>query len=578
MIRYTADFETTTQFDDAHVWSWESCVIGNPDDYVRGVDIESFMQYCSQDERIIYFHNLKFDASYILSYALTHGWEHTTKRKPEPYELTTLISNMGQFYSMKICFPNGTITTFYDSLKLIRLSVEQIAKAYGLEYRKLEIDYDKPRPEGYQPTEHEWEYQHADVAIMSRALDILFSEGLTKMTQGSNALDDYKNIIGKKNFERYFPVLNEDVDSFCRKSYKGGATQVHDKYANMEISKGMVLDVNSMYSWAMMYCNLPYGEPIHYEGKYKNDKYHPLYIAHINCMFELKEGFIPTIQLKHCGLFRGTDFLKDSNGEYVDMYLTSVDLKLFFDHYHVYNIRYIDGYKFKQSNKLFTEYITKWYDIKRKATEEGNKGMRQISKDMMNSLSGKFGLRPTVQPKIPYYEDKLRFKMGELEKRDSIYVPVVSFITSYGREKVLRSAQLNYDRFIYMDTDSLHLIGLEEPIGVEIDKTKLGAWDKEKVFERGYFIRAKSYIEEVSVSRETKLELIASEKNTESDFYEIDGDTRKLDITCAGMPKGCYQYVTYDNFRVGTEYDGKLRPVMSKKGTVLEKCTFTIRQ
>ena len=72
--------------------------------------------------------------------------------------------------------------------------------------------------------------------------------------------------------------------------------------------------------------------------------------------------------------------------------------------------------------------------------------------------------------------------------------------------------------------------------------------------------------------------MIASEKNTESDFYEIDGDTRKLDITCAGMPKGCYQYVTYDNFRVGTEYDGKLRPVMSKKGTVLEKCTFTIRQ
>lgn len=576
MIHYTADFETTTDPETAHVWSWESCVVGDPDNFCRGIDIESFIEYCSLEDKIIYFHNLKFDSSYILSYLLTHGYSWSNKRPLKKHEFSTLISNMGQFYSVTVCF-GDTTTTFYDSLKLIRLSVEQIAKAYGLTFRKLEIDYDKPRPEGYIPTDEEWEYQHADVAIMSQALHILFAEGLTKITQGSNALWDYKEIIGKKNFKRWFPVLPPEIDAFCRKSYKGGATQVHKIFANQEIGCGITLDVNSMYPWAMYEMFLPFGEPIYYTGKYRQDKLYPLYIQKLSCSFELKEGYIPTIQLKHSGLFRGTDFLESSDGNIVELTLTSVDLKLFLDHYNVYNVSWISGYKFMQSKNMFKEYIDKWYAIKAQATKDGNKGLRQIAKDMMNSLSGKFGLRPEVQEKIPYYEDKLKFKLGEVEQRDSIYVPVVSFITSYGRDKALRSAQKNYERFIYMDTDSLHLAGTELPTNLDIDSTKLGWWDLEKVWVRGYFIRAKTYIEEESVSRETMESMIKSEKAEPWQFYEVDGDTRILNITCAGMPKQCYKYVTYDNFRPSNWFDGKLMPVMTKNGITLVKKVFTIQ-
>lgn len=576
MIRYTADFETTTDPETAHVWSWESCVVGDPDNFCRGIDIESFIEYCSLEDRIIYFHNLKFDSSYILSYLLTHGYSWSNKRVLKKHEFSTLISNMGQFYSVTVCF-GETTTTFYDSLKLIRLSVEQIAKAYGLEMRKLEIDYDKPRPEGYIPTDEEWEYQHADVAIMSQALHILFTEGLTKITQGSNALWDYKEIIGKKNFKRWFPVLPPEIDAFCRKSYKGGATQVHKVFANQEIGCGITLDVNSMYPWAMYEMFLPFGEPVHYTGKYRQDKLYPLYIQKLSCSFELKDGYIPTIQLKNSGLFRGTDFLESSDGNIVELTLTSVDLKLFLDHYNVYNVSWISGYKFMQSKNMFKEYIDKWYAIKAQATKDGNKGLRQIAKDMMNSLSGKFGLRPEVQEKIPYYDEKLRFKLGELEQRDSIYVPVVSFITSYGRDKALRSAQKNYDRFIYMDTDSLHLAGTELPDNLDIDSTKLGWWDLEKTWVRGYFIRAKTYIEEESVSRETMESMIKAEKAEPWQFYEVDGDLRILNITCAGMPKNCYRHVTYENFRPTNWFDGKLMPVMSKNGITLVKKVFTIQ-
>lgn len=576
MIRYTADFETTTDPETAHVWSWESCVVGDPDNFCRGIDIESFIEYCSLEDRVIYFHNLKFDSSYILSYLLTHGYNWSNKRALNKHEFSTLISNMGQFYSVTVCF-GDTTTTFYDSLKLIRLSVEQIAKAYGLTFRKLEIDYDKPRPEGYIPTDEEWEYQHADVAIMSQALHILFTEGLTKITQGSNALWDYKEIIGKKNFKRWFPVLPPEIDAFCRKSYKGGATQVHKIFANQEIGCGITLDVNSMYPWAMYEMFLPFGEPIYYTGRYRQDELYPLYIQKLACNFELKEGYIPTIQLKGSGLFRGTDFLESSDGNIVELTLTSVDLELFLDHYNVYNVSWISGYKFMQSKNMFTEYIDKWYAIKAQATKDGNKGLRQIAKDMMNSLSGKFGLRPEVQEKIPYYEDKLKFKLGEVEQRDSIYVPVVSFITSYGRDKALRSAQKNYERFIYMDTDSLHLAGTELPTNLDIDSTKLGWWDLEKVWVRGYFIRAKTYIEEESVSRETMESMVQEEKAEPWQFYDVDGDLRILNITCAGMPKNCYRHVTYENFRPTNCFDGKLMPVMSKNGITLVKKVFTIQ-
>lgn len=576
MIRYTADFETTTDPETAHVWSWESCVVGDPDNFCRGIDIESFIEYCSLEDRVIYFHNLKFDSSYILSYLLTHGYNWSNKRALNKHEFSTLISNMGQFYSVTVCF-GDTTTTFYDSLKLIRLSVEQIAKAYGLTFRKLEIDYDKPRPEGYIPTDEEWEYQHADVAIMSQALHILFTEGLTKITQGSNALWDYKEIIGKKNFKRWFPVLPPEIDAFCRKSYKGGATQVHKIFANQEIGCGITLDVNSMYPWAMYEMFLPFGEPIYYTGRYRQDELYPLYIQKLACNFELKEGYIPTIQLKGSGLFRGTDFLESSDGNIVELTLTSVDLELFLDHYNVYNVSWISGYKFMRSKNMFTEYIDKWYAIKAQATKDGNKGLRQIAKDMMNSLSGKFGLRPEVQEKIPYYEDKLKFKLGEVEQRDSIYVPVVSFITSYGRDKALRSAQKNYERFIYMDTDSLHLAGTELPTNLDIDSTKLGWWDLEKVWVRGYFIRAKTYIEEESVSRETMESMVQEEKAEPWQFYDVDGDLRILNITCAGMPKNCYRHVTYENFRPTNCFDGKLMPVMSKNGITLVKKVFTIQ-
>jgi len=60
--------------------------------------------------------------------------------------------------------------------------------------------------------------------------------------------------------------------------------------------------------------NLPFGEPLFFEGKYKEDKVYNLYIQMITCSFEIKKNKIPTIQIKNNkAFFRANEYLETSN-------------------------------------------------------------------------------------------------------------------------------------------------------------------------------------------------------------------------------------------------------------------------
>lgn len=555
MALFTADFETTTDPTDCRVWACGICEIGNPDNFIYMNDIDGFIEWARKQRKVTtYFHNLKFDGEFILCWLFENGFKFVADRRDlEKNTFTTLISDKGQFYSLEICFERKgkekDCLTIYDSLKILPFSVAAIAKGFNLPISKLEIDYNETREKGHILTKEEIDYLRNDVEIMARALHILFEQGLTKMTQGSNALYDYKRTVGTKNFSKWFPI--PEYDSDIRQSYKGGFTYLNPKYKEIDLQKGIVLDVNSLYPSVMYYQPLPYGEGIFFKGKYKPDKIYNLHVQMFTCQFELKPGYIPTIQLKNNLAFVPTQYLKSSDGEDVTLCLTNVDMELFFEHYEVYNIEWHSGWKFKSTVGLFKEYIDKWNKVKMESTINGNKAMRTLAKLMLNALYGKFALNPNVQSKIPWYDNGVvKYKLGEKETRDPIYIPVGTFITAWARYKTIDSAQKVYDRFVYADTDSLHLIGTEIPDMLEVDPVKLGAWKHESTFTRARFIRQKSYIE------------------------EIDGE---LNITCAGMPERCYQYVTWDNFHTGSSYDGKLGMTHVNGGIVLKDIPFSIK-
>lgn len=197
------------------------------------------------------------------------------------------------------------------------------------------------------------------------------------------------------------------------KVIKVGFTYLNPIYKDKEVKKGFVLDVNSLYPYCMTEFNLPYGEGVFYKGKYKEDKVYDLYIQSISVNFKIKKGKIPTIQIKNDRFnFAPTEYLESSNNQAVILYLTSVDLKLFLEHYEIIDIEYLSGWKFKSTKGLFFDYVNKWTKRKIEASKNKNKGQRTLSKLMLNSLYGKFATSLKTRSKIPYLDgDIVKYRL-----------------------------------------------------------------------------------------------------------------------------------------------------------------------
>ena len=572
---YTADFETNVDINDCRVWAWAVCEIGDPNNFKYGTSIDGFIKWCKSDNYTLWFHNLKFDGEYIFHYLLTNGYtfiKDITDRKDKTFEC--IISDMGQFYMITIYFEvhKSKIkkVTIYDSLKLLNFSVEDIAKSFDLPIRKLELDYKTKREKGHRLTKHEIEYIKCDVEVMSRALDIMFKEGLNRMTIGACALNFYRKT--EEHFNRYFPEIPYEIDEDIRSSYRGGFTYLNPLYKEKTTEDGVVLDVNSLYPSVMYNELLPFGQPIFFNGKYKKDILYPLYIQRINVIFELKEGKIPTIQIKRNLSFMPNEFLTSSKGDIVTLTLTNIDLDLFLENYNTLYIEYVGGWKFKACHGLFKDYIDIWSEKKIQAKKDGNPALYKISKLMLNSLYGKFAKNPNIRSKVPYLleDGSVSYEVLPLEIGKGLYIPIGSFITSYARNKTVRTSmairdytmnKYGKDFYIYSDTDSIHMLKLpEEELKefIDIDDYRLGAWKLESTFKRGRYLRQKAYIEE--------------------------GYDGKLNVTIAGLPKKLGKYVNFDNFNIGFSIlasdqtkEHKLTYLHVKGGVLLEDTDFTIQ-
>lgn len=164
----------------------------------------------------------------------------------------------------------------------------------------------------------------------------------------------------------------------------------------------------------------------------------------------------------------------------------------------------------------------------------------------------------------------LNIDFGEEEYKKGLYIPIGSFITAYARNKTIRTSQAirdyslkkyKKDLYIYSDTDSCHtLLSKEDLLKIcDIDEFRLGAWKIESSFIKGKFIRQKTYIEKMIIKcnfkkyKRSKNKKIISFKLQKIKLYYTE-----INITCAGLPSRCYNYVTFENFKEGFKCSGKL--------------------
>jgi hypothetical protein len=517
-----ADFETTTVADDCRVWAWAVCFC---EDYTRvefGTDIDSFLLFCAKNKADYYFHNLGFDGRFIVDRLMKLGYKWVADR-PGAGEFTTLVSSKNKFYQLEVRFYSGMSVRFRDSLKLFPMSVKRIAKAYDLEEGKGELDYETVREVGHELTAEECDYIRRDVQIVAQALETNLKQGLTKMTIGSNAFGFFKDITGKKRYEHLFPVLTPEVDADIRRSYRGGFTYVSPEWAGKDVYGGISVDYNSMYPSMLISKPYPVGEPILFYGEYEKDDEHPLYVQNLTCTFDLKPDGIPMIQLRNSGFYGQHEYVTNTR-EPVSITLTCVDLDLLFTNYDVDVLQWEGGYKFGvcDGKQLFGAYVDHWGKIKQ--TSKGP--MRQLAKLMLNNIYGKFATNPDVTQKVPKLapDGVVRWELGDPETRDPVYIPVGTFCTAWARHTLITAIHENRSRFVYCDTDSMHLQGTEDPAGIRLHDTDFCAWKVEGQFAHARHLRAKCYI------------------------WDLNG---RIGVTCAGMPDNVKRMCTFDNFKFG---------------------------
>jgi DNA polymerase len=518
--------------------------VNDYEDYEVGLGVGAYVAYLLSAPNVTFFHNLAFDGLFIIDHILKSGYKWVAD-KPGKGEFSTVISNMNKFYSITIVSKGGVKAELRDSLKKIPLPVRDVPKAFNLESVKGEIDYEAERPIGYLPTEDEWKYLYNDIYIMAQAMRVILASGMTKLTVGADSLAEFKSLHGK-GFSRTFPTLSKTVDDDIRAAYRGGIAMPAKQWVRKRTGPGIVIDKNSMYPWVMRTKPLPYGRPWWSEGE---DPTADLYTISLTFTARLKPGHLPCIQLKRSLQFNANEFL-ESVPEPTTVTITNIDLELWMQQYDI-TIYSISGcWNFKATEGLFNDYIDKWMAVKANSTG----GARTIAKLHLNSLYGKFAKNTDVTGKRPYLDENgtVQLTMCDHEESNPVYTAMGAFITAYARQDLINSAQANYDRFLYCDTDSLHLLGPEEP-DLYLHPTELGAWKVEhdgQPFDDAVFLRAKQYCER---------------------FGDHD------DVHIAGLPAEIAAQVRLEDLLTPCTWDGKLVPKRVPGGVVLSNTTFTLR-
>lgn len=572
------DFETENKEEDCRVWSF-GCM-NLKEEYWEGDTLPEFFDVIFSipgKSHTLYFHNANFDFSFMEYYIVkVLGLVWTDEKKIQEGQYTSLISDMGAFYYAEFVY-RGKRIKIVDSGKIFYCKLEEIPKMLGLKgVKKGYIEYNKPHPIGYERTQDEREYQRQDCYILKETVVYMRAHGYKKLTLASNSLFFFKKSIGTDVFKKLFPVLPTGIDAFLRRSYKGGLCMVNPHIQGKIVGRGRVYDINSSYPFHNTYSMLPYGVPVRYTGAYKQNKTYPLYVQHLFVDCTLKNGHAPCIILKE-GIRVKNTMLLDTDGEEMELVLTNIDLDMLLEHYDIYSIDYVDGYMFRASNRIFREYFEQIFTQKIDAIEQKNIGLRTDAKLRMNNIGGKFGTNPIAKRKVPYYDrddDIIRYNIVE-DMKDSVYVAVISFITAYGRQELVRAIHLNIDRFLYCDTDSMHLLGDVDAVGIEVDKTKIGAWDLEMTFERGKYLHQKTYCEEY-------IDVVDYTEDDEGYIRCIEADdyqatVLKSNVKCAGLPNaGKIKNITCDDFKPGAEFK-RLKSKRVSGGVILYDYIHTLK-
>ena len=639
---FVGDFETTVYKGQVNteVWASASVELFTEDVNIFHSIADQFNYFKSLKCNVVcYYHNLKFDGSFWLSYLLVDlGFKHAAEDaenlqnfkwvKPKEMQNNTLaygISDLGQWYRI-IVKVGGHIIELRDSLKLLPFSVKRIGQSFQTKHKKLDMEYAGFRYAGCEITEEEKQYITNDVLVIKEAMEIMFNEGHKKLTIGSCCLSEYRQIIGNYQYIENFPnvydiPINKSVYGYdnaglyIKQSYHGGWCYLVEGKENKIFHNGTTADVNSLYPSMMSSESgnrFPVGKPYFWTGNYIPDGADSpctYFFIRIRTRFYLKPGKLPFIQIKNSLLYKPNTMLKTSDvynpadkkyythyynldGELVPatvtMTLTQTDFTLLKEHYNLVDFQILDGCIFQAEVGIFDDYIEKYKKIKL----ESKGAKRELAKLFLNNLYGKMASSTDSSFKVAYIkEDKsIGFYTIKANDKKPGYIPVGSAITSYARNFTIRAAQKNYHGvdspgFIYADTDSIHCdLKPDEIEGIVEHPKNFCCWKLESCWDDAIFVRQKTYIEHITHEDKESIEnpyynikCAGMPERSKQLFIASMNENPNIDVNNEEEKKFISTHRNLVDFKIGLIVPGKLLPKRIRGGTLLVETTYEMR-
>lgn len=538
-----ADFEVAPYdptFSDVCVWLWAAHtrrVLGNSRLNVleenrnqtvedlgmeTGTDIKGFLDHVTRTagsrKLYVYFHNLSYDVYFIVQALMLDGarnmdtWSDKRLAKGcNESSFKTFINSKEQWGRLD-WYPKGLKpkrakndrrphVIFCDSTAHINIKLSELGELIGRPKLKMrEEDYSKCRLINYSPTPEEIAYVTRDVEILSKILDkidwkvsslplsagLIFIDGLpqfkdSRRRRASKWRTDVK-------FDAWFPDLGKEADLILRRGYHGGLCKVKKSIRGRLVEgPGRVYDINSLYPTILLNENLPVGEPIFYEANGLPPD--GLWIAEILASFSLKPDGEPC-------LIDENSRIRES-GSVVRLIMTSVEYELYTE---IYDFHLLDVgwcFQFRGKTGLFENYVN-LFRGRKEASPPGSVSRVQ-AKQYLNRLVGKFGYRskPTrksIRLDGDQWVEYVPFTPHPNPRATMHgYLPLAMFVNAYGRARMTRAIKLAGERFLYCDTDSLHVLG-DYPIEeLDIHDSRFGAWKLEHRFTEAFYNRPRQY-------------------------------------------------------------------------------------
>lgn len=348
--------------------------------------------------------------------------------------------------------------------------------------------------------------------------DILPNDGMYDLrTRKKDADGEFIKKGGMDVYEMY-DKLDKDGNvvrkgkgrfSWLRKGYKGAVPLMNWRRtlrASGICGKVIVKDVNSMFPFQMRTKPMPYGKPVRIDADecrelMDSPREDVTWACRLRLLAKVKKGHRGTFLEKNGQTVNDAGYetkaLDTVDGEYV---ICEPEWRLLLRDYDVYDCEIVEAVRFKAKVGMFGGYIDKWYEVKNNAKG----GMKAFAKLLLNALYGKFGTSPYREGhEYELVDGVLKDKLvsDETDERNEYYLPIAMWTTAYARDMLSQGCNaIGWDNVIYTDTDSWHVVGLEEEvidarlrsIGVG-DSKDLGDAKTEGVYAYGVYVRAKGY-------------------------------------------------------------------------------------